>query len=177
MKKFEFSLDWLAAGGGPPEQQQTMAMLSLHAGEVNLTHNEDIWSKTTRDSILVSAYPLAMWFASSWWRLLCEPLPDHHLIPTVDWRMAHELGAANHGFVWPQILFASDKEAIQIWAVPSRAGTQQSVRYVSGLDAPVTIALSDFQSKVGSFIAAVVARLEAVGIQNSPLSCLWQEVQ
>ena len=69
--------------------------------------------------------------------------------------MAHELGAANDGFVWPQIIFASDPEVMQVWAVPLSDNDNQSVRYVNGLEIPASIALTDFQRDVEDFITAV----------------------
>ncbi|MBI5589126.1 MAG: hypothetical protein HY881_01455 [Deltaproteobacteria bacterium] len=177
MTKFKFIYDWLVAGNDAPEYHQTMAMLALHVGDVNLMKNQDIWSRTIRESVLVSAYPLAMWLTSSWWRLNWEPLPAHGVRPSVDWRMAHELGAANHGFVWPQIIFASDCEAMQVWAVASSANDNQSVRYLNGLDIPASITLPDFQRGVEDFITAVIHRLTALGCQNTELSNLWQLIQ
>lgn len=159
------------------EYKHTMAELSLFVGENNITENEDVWSKTIRDSVLVSAYPLAEWFATSWWRLIYEPLPSNHKIPTIDWRITHELGSANHGFVWPRVLFASDKEVVQIWSAPSTHGTEQSVRYVNGLETPAAVTLTQFQNTITSFIGTVIARLRAVDLCNTPLEQLWSEVQ
>ncbi|MGZ8160980.1 MAG: ImmA/IrrE family metallo-endopeptidase [Methylobacter sp.] len=174
MTTFKLTHDWTAAGHDNPEIFQTMANLALHIGDINLMQNEDIWAKTIRDSVLVSAYPLAMWLASSWWRLNFEPLPAHGVTPSIDWRMAHEMGAANHGFVWPKALFASDCEVMQIWAVPSSTNTQQSVRYLNGLDIPASIKLADFQLNVEKFITLVLNRLDAVGCRNTDLWNLWQ---
>jgi hypothetical protein len=177
MTRFRFTHDWLAAGNDEPEYLHTMAMLALNVGNVNLMLNEDIWSRTVRESVLVSAYPLAMWFACSWWRLNWEPLPAPRVRPALDWRMAHELGAANHGFVWPKILFAPDGEAMQVWALPSKVNDQQSVRYLNGLYNPAFIALTDFQRGVEEFIDAVLYRLNAVDCRNTDLSKLWQFIQ
>jgi hypothetical protein len=122
MTNFKFIFDWRVAGNDAPELRQTMAMLQLNIDNVNLMKNLDIWSKSVLDHTLVSAYPLALWVASSWWRLNWEPLPAHGAHPSMDWRMAHELGAANKGLVWPQIIFASDREVMQAWAVPMNLG-------------------------------------------------------
>ncbi len=35
-----------------------MGMFGLNVGDISLTKNEDTWSQTIRDSVLVSAYPL-----------------------------------------------------------------------------------------------------------------------
>lgn len=175
---FELRHTWLASGNDAPEIKHTMAMLTIRVGEVDLMRNEDIWSQTIRDAVLVSAYPLAMWFASSWWRLFYEPLfAKQGSAPPGAWRMTHELGAANHGFVWPQIFFASDREAMQIWALPSKTREQQSVRYIDGLDTPIGIPLAEFEREVASFIDNVVARLAALGISDANLAGLWREVR
>ncbi|OQX17060.1 MAG: hypothetical protein BWK80_39755, partial [Desulfobacteraceae bacterium IS3] len=177
MVKFKFIYDWRVAGNDAPEFRNTMADLALHVGNVNLMKNEDIWSRTIRESVLVSAYPLAIWLASSWWRLNWEPLPAPGFVPSVDWRMAHEPGAADHGFVWPRIIFASDCERMQIWAAPSGENENQSVRYLNGLDKPAFITLADFQYGAEDFINAVISRLNALDCRNTDLSNLWQLIQ
>lgn len=174
MNKFKFAYDWRTAGNDAPEYLHTMADLALHVNSVNLMRNEDIWSKTVRKSVLVSAYPLAIWLAFSWWRLNWEPLPAR---PSVDWRMAHEMGASGHGFVWPRIIFASDCEMMQIWAAPSNENENQSVRYLNGLETPAFITLADFQRGAEDFINGVLHRLNAVDCQNTDLSNLWQLIQ
>jgi hypothetical protein len=177
MADLKFIYNWLASGNDAPELRQTMAMLEMHVGNVNLMKNQDVWSKTIREPVLVSAYPLAMWLTSVWWRLIYEPLPAHGVLPSVDWRMAHEIGAANHGFVWPRIIFASDHEVMQVWAVPLDVNENQSVRYLNGLEMPAAIMLSDFQIGVDDFIAAVLDRLNALGCQGTELSNLRQLLQ
>ena len=179
MTQFKFTHDWVAAGHDEPEILHTMTNLALFVDHINLMQNEDIWAKTIRESVLVSAYPLAMWLATSWWRLNFETL--HALTdggpPPIDWRMAHELGAANHGFVWPPVIFASDGEVMKLWAKPSSGNIQQSVRYLNGLAQPIPIQLTDFQRSVENFITAVLSRLDAVGYPNTDLRNLWQLLQ
>jgi len=177
MIKFKFIYDWRVAGNDPPEFRNTMADLALHVGNVNLMKNEDIWYRKIRESVLVSAYPLAIWLASSWWRLNWEPLPAPGFVPSADWRMAHEPGAADHGFVWPRIIFASDCEMMQVWAAPSGENENQSVRYLNGLDKPAFITLADFQYGAEDFINAVISRLNALDCRNTDLSNLWQLIQ
>ncbi|MFT3815651.1 MAG: hypothetical protein QM740_20180 [Acidovorax sp.] len=89
--------------------------------------------------------------------------------------MAHEMGAANHGYVWPYVVFASDNEAMQVWATAPRSAQEQSVRYLS--ECAVSVPLEQFQSGVEEFINAVVRRLSAVGQDGSDLAQLWELVQ
>lgn len=169
-----FIRDWLTTGDDAPALSETTGWLEIRAGDTVLTRNEDVWSRTVRDAVLVSAYPLAHWLASNWWRLNWEPLPATAR-PTLDWRMAHELGAADHGYVWPRALFASDGEAIQVWAeLLSMPG--QSVQYLSGLDGPYSVPLAGFQFAVDGFVRAVLDRLAAVGRNDTELADLWARV-
>ena len=154
-----------------------MGDFGLKVGDVNLTRNEDTWSQTIRDSVLVSAYPLAAWIVSSWWRLLYEPLPPTGTRPSVSWKMAHELTAANQGFIWPRVILASDTELMQVWSTASNAFEQQSVRYVHSLDRPFLVNLSEFEETAKAFIESVLSRLDATGIADTPLAGLWKEVQ
>jgi hypothetical protein len=172
MSKLRFEYEWLSAGLDDPAFRETTAQLALYVGDTCLARNEDIWSKTVRDSVLVSTYPLAMWFASSWWRLNWEPLQEHGVRPSLDWRMTHEMGAANHGFVWPKALFASDGEFVSIWA-EAGAPQVQSVNYLAGVDSPQGIQIGEFQRGVDSFVNAVLSRLRAVGQTDTELEALW----
>lgn len=154
-----------------------MGMFGLKVGGVSLTRNEDTWSQTIRESVLVSAYPLAAWMVSSWWRLLYEPLPPTATKPSVGWKMAHELTATNQGFIWPRVILASDTELMQIWSTASNAVDQQSVRYINSLDRPFQLNLLEFEQTAKAFIESVLSRLDATGITNTALASLWQEVQ
>lgn len=174
MAELRISTKWMAATSGEPEVRATAALLDMYVDTISLTRNQDIWAETVRDNVFVSAYPLAMWFASSWWRLNHEPLPPQQ--PGHDWRMVHELGAANHGFVWPRVVFIPDGEAIHVWAGASMT-PDQSVQYLQTLDVPRTIALPGFQQSLERFIHSVLARLDAKGLAGSNLAHLWALVQ
>ena len=176
MALLEFRQSWITPGTGEPEVSKTMSLLELHVGDTNLTKNENIWSQSVQENIVVSTYPLAIWCLQSWWRLIFEPLPPHGRTPTIDWRMAHEMAASSHGFIWPSVVFASDGEEIQIWSSPSDSKCQQSARYLNGLSAPASIAIKDFQNSITDFISKVVSRLEATGLPHSELSELWKIV-
>jgi Domain of unknown function (DUF955). len=176
VKKLSLNFDWLPSRDNSPEIEQTMGMFSFQAGEVNLTENQDIWSQKIEPTVLVSAYPLASWMASSWWRLLFEPLPARSK-PSVDWRMAHELTASNQGFIWPRVIFASDTKSMQIWATSSDSTEKQSVRYINGLDHPVSENFLEFGEIAAAFIESVVSRLNETGVHGTSLAHLWEEVK
>lgn len=174
MAELRINAKWMAAASGEPEVTATAALVDMYVDNISLTRNQDIWAETVRDNVFVSAYPLAMWFASSWWRLNHEPLPTQQ--PGHDWRMVHELGAANHGFVWPRVVFVPDGEAIHVWAGTSMT-PDQSVQYLQALEVPRMITLTDFQQNVERFMHSVLARLDAKGLAGSNLAHLWALVQ
>lgn len=174
MAELQINAKWMAATSGEPEIVATAAMIDMHVDDISLTRNQDIWAETVRDNVFVSAYPLAMWFAASWWRLNHEPVPAQQ--PGHDWRMAHELGAANHGFVWPRVIFIPDGEAIHVWAGASMT-PDQSVQYLQTLDVPKLIPLIGFQQSVQRFVESVLARLEAKELVGTNLANLWAILQ
>lgn len=174
MAELSINAKWMAAGSGEPEVAATAALLNMYVDDVCLTRNQDVWAETVRDNVFVSAYPLANWFAGSWWRLNHEPLPAQR--PGYEWRMAHELGAAGHGFVWPRVIFIPDGEAIHVWADAS-VTPGQSVQYLQSLRAPKLIAPTGFQQSIEKFMQSVLARLDAKDLAGSNLAQLWSIVQ
>lgn len=174
MAEFCINAKWMASASGEPEVRATAALVDMHVDGICLTRNQDIWAETVRDNVFVSAYPLAMWLAASWWRLNYEPPPAQQ--PGHDWRMVHELGAANHGFVWPRVIFVPDGEAIHLWSAPSMT-PNQSVQYLQALEVPRLLPLGDFQQGVQRFIQSVLARLEAKDLAASNLAQLWAVLQ
>lgn len=174
MTELHINAKWMAAASGEPEVRATAAQIDIHVDRICLTRNQDVWAETVRDSSFLSAYPLAMWLASSWWRLNYEPLPAQQ--PGFGWRSAHELGAANHGFVWPRVIFVPDDEAIYVWAGTSMT-PGQSVQYLQGLGAPKLISLSGFQQSVHRFVQSVLARLDAKDLAGTNLANLWAVLQ
>lgn len=177
MTTFRLEHEWQFSDAREPAIRETMGAFLLSTNHVALTQCEDIWSRTIRDTVQSSAYPIAVWFAANWWRINYEPLPQKGIIASTDWRLSHEIGAAACGFVWPQVLFASDGEAMYIWATPSNPNTKQSVKYLSGLNLPARIDLDHFQAVTSNYIEKVLARLHAVGIGDSDLQELWSIIQ
>ncbi len=158
-----FDVAWVpTAQARGAEIAYTAAQLRLHVGPHNLTANQNVWSDAVHDAVLVSAYPLALWLAASWWRLHWEPLLAPGMHVTLQWRSAHEMEAAGYGFVWPHVLWASDGEAMQIWAVAARTQDRKrkAVRYLTKTGGPVSVPLTDFTQGVDDFLAATVWRLK-----------------
>ena len=170
---FAIHLDWLPASHGSPEIRETSALLDVIIGDNVATRFDDAWSKSMQRSARVSAYPLALWIASSWWRLRWESLP-FRTKPDTSWRMAHEMPGAGHGYLWPLLTFASDGEAIDATCRPSNPLSAEPVRYVA--DFHDAIEARAFERTLDEFVGLVLARLDAVGLSGTDLRLLWDEV-
>lgn len=166
------SWQWMSSIHETPEVRETGAKLKITLNREVLTRNVDEWSKTVSDDVRLSAYPLALWLASNWWRLRWEPLPT--TVPSLSWRMSHELAAAGYGYVWPRVLFASDGEAVQVWAAPSAESEPSPVNFLTA--AHGVVRAGDFEHSIDNFLGGVIARLEAVGIAETTLQSLVAEL-
>lgn len=178
MTDLRFEFDWISYPDDNRIIGETTAHLKIYLGSTCVTRNEDIWSKSTRDHITVSLYPLAMWVASSWWRLNYEVLPGGNAtIPKNDWRMSHEMAAANHGYVWPKVMFATDREVIHAWAESSDTDRQDAVRYLNDLRYPCAISRKKFAQTMSDLIETVIARIADTGAGHCDLAKLWQFIR
>jgi hypothetical protein len=90
----------------------------------------------------------------------------------VNWRMSHDLPAAGYGFIWPQLSFASDGEAIFVSCRPSPALSGEPVRYLSEFD--VFVGARQFERETDNFMDLVLRRLDSLG--KTELHILWGEV-
>ncbi len=178
MPRMSIDLRWLPPFQGVEEVGRTSASIQIRFGTENATRFDDEWSKSVEHEARVSAYPLAIWLASSWWRIRWEPLPSRirltgdQVSANTNWRMSHELTAAGYGFIWPQLVFASDGESIRVICRQSPALSTKPVRYLSEFDTAVPA--REFESEVDSFMDLVLRRLDALG--ETELHLLWREV-
>ena len=179
MSSLSFNVEWVSYPEGDKGPSDATAHLSIVAGSHCLTSNESLLSesRSVQDSIVVSPYPLAEWFAGRWWRLNYEPLPaDSNELPH-DWRMSHEMIAANDGIVWPAVTFATDGDVIQIWADNTETDKCSPVKYLTSTSAPVLVPVDQFQKAVSLFIEDVLEKLSKYETSESDLTGLWGLVQ
>jgi hypothetical protein len=171
-------LEWLPPFAGMEEVGRTSATIQIRFGSENATRFEDAWSQSVQHGARVSAYPLALWLASSWWRIRWEPLPSRirlvqsEIPADADWRMSHELPAAGFGFIWPQLSFASDGQGILVSCRRSPALSDEPVRYLSEFE--VFVPARDFERETDKFMDLVLRRLDNLG--ETELHVLWREV-
>lgn len=172
MSDFKIMTSWIDSDDSDVIFRNTTANLSINVDGTFLTQNINGWTKSVEDSILVSTYPLAKWFAYYWWRIENEFLILDNKKPDFNWRNAHEIGAANNGYVWPKVLFASDGEFINIWSdiIPTPL---QSVNYTGKLDYVKSVKIESFQEEVQSLIEATISRISGI---DEDLPELWKIV-
>ena len=178
MTGFRIDIEWRPYEETNRLYGRTTADLGIRAGEQCLTQNFDEWAGEIRDHAHLSAYPLAAWLASSWWRIHHEALPARwRTNPPTDWRMSHEMAAAGDGYVWPLMVFWSDRNAMNIRAEPSPVrDSGHSLRYLAGLEEPVVVRMVDFSNACRKFIDQVVDRLKTERLRDSDLEDLWSMV-
>jgi hypothetical protein len=175
--KISIETDWLPPFQGEEEVRNTSAEIRISFGADVATRFVDEWSRSVQERARVAAYPLALWFASCWWRLRWEPLPaklplqQDRFFAAASWRMSHELPAAGHGFIWPQLTFASDGESIAVSCRQSNPLTREPVRYLSQF--ATAVSAREFEIAVDDFVNLVCGRLDPL---RTELHNLWQEV-
>lgn len=167
---FSIDFNWLSRELGTDIDRAMLAELIITADGFVATELEDSHAKTIRQTARVSAYELALWFASNWWRLLWEPEKN-----TFSWKMSHKLGAAGGGYLWPDLSFSSDDAAINIQSHATLPGKGQPVRYLNSFGAVVS--LVDFEKAIGTFVDAVIARLASEVAKETELTIIWKEIQ
>lgn len=165
--------EWSNPSGSPQEVAQTCAFIEIRLGDEWATRCENEFSGSVSNRALLSAYPLALWLASSWWRLRWEA-GQQRTEPSVDWKMSHMLPAAGGGFVWPALTLESDSESIELSMYPSGNARYEPLKYLGRFR--TWIKASDFELAVSRFVAKVLSRLHDRGISQTPLHDLWGEL-
>lgn len=176
--EMKIEVAWLPPFQGTEEIGRTSASIQIHFGAETATRFEDAWSESIQQGARVSAYPLALWLASSWWRIRWEPAPIRIRLVTSpqvadsNWRLSHELPAAGYGFIWPQLTFCSDGEGILVSCHRSSVLSSEPVRYLSEFESFVSAPA--FERETDAFIELVLRRLDKIG--KTDLHSLWEEV-
>jgi hypothetical protein len=89
--------------------------------------------------------------------------------------MAHEIAAAGYGFVWPRLVFASDGETVEVICHRTNAHPTEPIRYLEEFRESMPVQV--FERTIDAFIVLVLARLDAMGLSNTELAGMWQELQ
>jgi hypothetical protein len=131
---------------------------------------EDRLARSNRPFAILSAYELALWLATNWWRLRWEPEREG-----TDWRLAHSMTAIGGGYVWPEITFSSDGEQLQVQGRPTRGEEWEPIRYLESWT--LGVAAKAVEEAIDSFVQEVLARLAGCQISGTDLHVLWQDLR
>lgn len=123
---FEIDANWPA---NVADDAVDIAEISIRAGDEVLTRLADFTDNTNRDFFRASAMSLALWVADNWWRLRHEPIDDPQM-PSVDWRLRHELSSAPGGTLWPPLMIYSVGERVVLSPISRRRSVLGPLQYL-----------------------------------------------
>lgn len=161
---------WLESPSTSLIEKYCLASLSITAGNQSVCELEDLITKTVRSDIRVSAYDLAVWLISNWWRLRWEP--DRK---TTDCKMCHHVGAAGGGFAWPSLAFVSDGDFVLVRNEPTDPSPVAPVRYLR--DVSLHVPAQAFEAAVDALVETVLGRLADLRSADSELAILVRELR
>jgi len=166
---------WLSYAQSSPFDRAFAAEIGLALGDQWMTELEELESRTTMTHVRACAHTLAVWLGANWWRLRWEPEP-RDARNDADWRIAHSVASAGGGFAWPNVIFASDGESLAVASIPRlKPEAFEPLRYLNPVLGRITAA--EFETKVDTFMEAMVSRHHAMGIEDTTLPVLWAEVK
>ena len=168
-KLFGIEFNWLDRQVPEPVDRMTFAEITITVAGVTITKLEDIQSRTIRPSMRCSAYALAVWLLTNWWRLVREPERK-----SLSWEMSHRLGAIGEGFLWPNLTFSSDGSAMLVTMFSTPQECRQMVRYLNEICDFISV--DEFERTVLDFADAVIDRLNVMGYRSSTLHDLRKDL-
>jgi hypothetical protein len=171
---FSIEHNWKPYPDSIPELQHTSADVKILVDQENATQHFNVKSKSTNDNVYLALYPVALWLARSWWRLVYEtavPNLSSDMFPL--WRMAHDLTSAGEGFIWPDLEFISDGVDMQITSYTTRY-KKSSINYLNSF--VQSIPLENFKKTAQELINTVLDRLRSYAVSETELHTCWDAV-
>ena len=94
--------DWLHRDNGDALERATLAELAMTANKYSAFELEDLTAKSIRKSARVSAYNLAVWFVSNWWKTTLGTQEDDLRmgLQSQNWRSWWWVSLAQCQFQW-----------------------------------------------------------------------------
>ncbi len=165
-----FEFDWQAADTDVRSRElaATWARLQISVDGEYLTVVEDLDTRSVRRTISVALYPLAEWVAYNWWRLLFETkkgLGGSH-------PEGLSLRSVSDGFTWPNLSFRTEGGYTKLaWHADRLTHSGWSVRYVTSGQA--FLSTVQLRQSLEGVVEATLARLDEVGVSDTPLHKEW----
>ena len=171
---FQIDLKWVEAGGARSMARHFLAEIGIKAGGVTLTSWAQGGRKHVRSRIRVSAYDLAAWFVTNWWRLRWESEGKGHA-----WKMSHCMGAVGNGYLWPDIEIRGGQDTVRAQSTPIIAEPVSQFQFLA--DGDWSVPAVEFEDAVKKLVASVTKRLSCP-ILDCPddvreLSTAWEDLE
>ena len=177
MSSFDFEIcDWVHIVDPDPRCAHSYAELVIALDSAPVTRLFDSWSKTVTDRARLPLFPMAMWFASNWWRHRAEAQIEGSTRPTLDWQMSHDLPAVGYGMVWPRLRISSDGMSISMSALAGVNADWEPVQYLNRVLPARTVTFAVFDDAVTKLVELVLRRLADCDVSAEPLASLWAEI-
>jgi hypothetical protein len=160
------SLEWDDGGGvRAKELQATWCRLEISVGDRFVTLLRDRRTGSFRQSLHVSAYPLAEWVAYHWWALQAAVAKPGSTSPGLSLRSVGE------GFPWPRLHFAPDGDSMLLeW---ERSGDDRVVFEDEGT---ARVPMRSFLRTATAVVENTLSRLDDAGVPRTPLHDEWHAV-
>lgn len=174
----EFQVEWLEAPGVANRVlAETWARLTVTAADLEgerhvFTRLLSAASRSERQGVYGSIFPLAEWIVENWWFILAEParmpeLPSGRRLADFspelrEWAARHNLLAARHGGALPDVsLYCDHDHIVAKWrADPDIERKDASVRFIG--EGEARLGREDVERGLESFVLQVLSRLEGV---------------
>ncbi len=169
MTRFSITPEWIGREFGTKFERYTLAEITITVNGSIVTEVEDMYARSIRRSVRVSAYSLAYWLLYNLWRIEWEPYRGDF-----SWQMSHRMSAIGEGYIWPNLVMIGDGDRILFRAEPIYSHSDQPIRYINRID--TSISITDFKVGIKRFVETVIARMESIGVDNYQLRTLWHEI-
>ena len=170
-----FRFDWVDAGHSSDSlAQDTMATLSIEAGDKVVTAVVDRRNRIYRDHVVVPLYHVAEWLVVNWWHLWYEVADTREQRTEFEFR--HNLAFAGDGFVLPNLYVVPESGRMHLrW---SRSQPRHArIEFVD--ESEIYVERSRLEQEFRTIIEAVLERIRGLGCHESAVESLadaWEAV-
>jgi hypothetical protein len=184
MNNLELRIEWENAPGVKDiVLASTWARLEIWINGACATRVLDRRSRSERDGVYGSLFPLAEWIIENWWFLLHEAPRARQLSArrtvlagTHRWMQRHNLLTARDGGALPDLTIMRDGESVTLaWFEDPSTTDDRPVRFLT--TGHVELAPNELQSNLSDFVNRVLERLGKAGdSETDRVRANWQEL-
>ena len=175
MSSIRFRFNWIDVGPSPDRlARDTMATLSIEAGDATVTAVLDRRNRSYRDHVIVPLYHVAEWLVTNWWHIWYEVADTREQRPDFDFR--HSLAFAGDGFVLPNLYMVPESGRVHLrWMryKPRHA----RIEFVD--ESEISVERAQLEAELRTVVDAVLDRIRTSGVDEravEPLADAWEAV-